>query len=140
MELLLRKLDEFAASEGAQLLLVMDEHQDRDAWVDQAARMMYQNADKLRHFIEPPYQVESHRYQTVQCADWICGLIGRFGAYRADPDAYSDWQWAEQVFAPRIDDLALCKQLTLILPTAELSATAKPPCAPELGPEPSGED
>jgi len=27
------------------------------------------------------FQLESHRYQTMQAADWIAGLIGRLGAY-----------------------------------------------------------
>lgn len=30
--------------------------------------------------IEPPVQAESHLFQTLQCADWLCGLIGRIAA------------------------------------------------------------
>jgi hypothetical protein len=119
-ELLLRRLDAFGASEGAQVLVIMDEHQDRDALLDQAARMMYHDAERLQHLLEPPYEVESHRYLTVQCADWICGLIGRFGAYRAAPDDFAEFEWAEARFAPRVDKLAICKELPLLVSETEI--------------------
>lgn len=128
LELLLRKLDDFAAAEGAEVLVVMDEHQDREILLDQAARMMYADADKLRHLLEPPYQVESHRYQTVQCADWICGLVGRFGAYRASPEEFAEFAWAETAFAPRVDRIAICAGMPLatVLPPATTIAAPVP--------------
>jgi hypothetical protein len=119
-ELLLRRLDAFAASKGAQVLVIMDEHQDRDAILDQAARMMYHDAERLQHLLEPPYEVESHRYLTVQCADWICGLIGRFGAYRAQRDDFAEFEWAEARFAPRVDERAICKELPLLMSETEI--------------------
>lgn len=119
-EHLLRRLDAFGASVGAQVLVIMDEHEDRDALLDQAARMMYYDAERLQHLLEPPYQVESHRYLTVQCADWICGLIGRFGAYRAQPEDFAEFKWAEAKFAPRVDRIAICKELPLLIPETEI--------------------
>jgi hypothetical protein len=121
LEALLRELDRFGADNDAEVLVVMDEHQERDVVLDQAARMMYSDPEKLQHLLEPPYQVESHRYQTVQCADWICGIVGRFGALRAAPGEFGEFKWAEEAaFAPRIERLAICKHLTLppVLPAA----------------------
>ena len=31
-------------------------------------------------WIKQPFHLESHRYQNLQAADWIAGLIGRLGA------------------------------------------------------------
>lgn len=119
-ELLLRRLNAFGASKGAHVLVVMDEHEDRDALLDQAARMMYHDAERLQHLLEPPYEVESHRYLTVQCADWICGLIGRFGAYRAAPEGFAEFAWAEKEFAPLVDQMAICKELPLLLADTDI--------------------
>lgn len=54
-----------------------------------------------RKLIEPPMQVESHLYQTVQAADWICALLGRLSAYLLDP-AWSEYEWAQRYFAERL--------------------------------------
>ena len=40
-----------------------------------------------RQLIKPPFDLESHRYQTVHAADWIASLVGRLGAFRKEPDA-----------------------------------------------------
>jgi hypothetical protein len=143
-ELLLRRINSFAANQGAQVLVVMDEHEHRDMLLDQAARMMYHDSERLRNLLEPPYEVESHRYLTVQCADWICGLVGRFGAYRADPVEFLEFEWAEEKFAPRVDRAAILGELALgttveSLPsllseeTAELSPGGERPVAPDSG-------
>jgi len=50
----------------------------------------HQDADKL---LEPPLEVESHLYQTVQCADWICAILGRIASFKYDPD-FEEFQWA----------------------------------------------
>lgn len=112
-ELLLRRIDFFAAEQRAEVLVVMDEHEHREMLLDQAARLMYHDSERLRNLLEPPYQVESHRYLTVQCADWICGLVGRFGSYRAEPADFVEFEWAEEKFAPRVDRVAIFKELTL---------------------------
>ena len=52
-------------------MLVLDEHGQRDTLVTEAAMAMYNSAEPRRCLIEPPFQVESHRYQTMQAADWI---------------------------------------------------------------------
>lgn len=140
LEALLRHLDHFGAAEKAEVLVVMDEHHERDIVLDQAARMMYSEPERLRHLLEPPYQVESHRYQTVQCADWVCGLVGRFGAYRAAPDEFGDFQWAEDAFAPRVDALAICEGMPLAAALPLDTEQAESAGAPETltgGPAPA---
>lgn len=129
LEALLRELDQFGAAENAEVLVVMDEHQERDIVLDQAARMMYSDPERLRHLLEPPYQVESHRYQTVQCADWICGLVGRYGAFRAAPHEFGEFRWAEEAFAPRVDSLAICARVALPPALPPASQIADPACA-----------
>lgn len=57
-----------------------------------------QDADKL---LEPPLEVESHLYQTVQCADWICALLGRISAFKYDPD-FREFEWAIKYFGNRL--------------------------------------
>ncbi|MGV3492084.1 MAG: DUF3800 domain-containing protein [Devosia sp.] len=71
-------------------ILALDEHDQRDNLITAAARSMYGKKQPQRRLIEPPFQLESHRYQTMQAADWIAGLVGRLGAIWADPLAYPE--------------------------------------------------
>lgn len=87
-------------------LLTLDEHDQRDALITQAALAMY-GAERRRCLIEPPFQVESHRYQTMQAADWIAGLVGRLGAYWKAPDEYSENAIFQSYFAARLNQCAL---------------------------------
>ena len=41
--------------------------------------------------IEPPFQVESHLYQTIQAADWLATWIGRLMARRVDHSSIGIW-------------------------------------------------
>lgn len=104
-ELLLRRIDSFAAEQRAEVLVMMDEHEHRDMLLDQAAGMMYHDSERLRNLLEPPYQVESHRYLQSSArtglADWwgVSGLIGRnrriswnsSGRKRNSPRASTEW-------------------------------------------------
>jgi len=83
-------------------LIVMDQHQEREAIITEVARAMFSKKNPHRRLIEPPFQVESHRYQTVQAADWICGLIGRLGAYGTKSEEFAEFEWAERYFGARI--------------------------------------
>ena len=120
---MLTTVNAFAASKKAKIMIVMDEHQDRDAILTAASQAMFRPHFQKRHIIEPPFQVESHRYQTCQCADWLCGLYGRLGSFRAKPDEYSDMDWAEKYFATRIENVAWQSSLKLVdtvLPRTDL--------------------
>jgi len=98
----MRKLDQYAREHDAQIMIIMDKHQDREASLTRASQAMYGKTNPRRRIIEPPFQVESHRYQTCQCADWLCGLIGRIGAFQARRDEWNDMAWIETYFLNRV--------------------------------------
>lgn len=60
---------------------------------------------------EPPYQLESHLYQNIQCADWFCGLLGRRFAYKVCPREYSEYNCVEDIFGKKIDELVKASNL-----------------------------
>lgn len=70
--------------------------------IAQASRDMFGGVQPRRSLIEPPFQLESHRYQTLQAADWVAGLIGRLGAYWADPDSYRENDVFRRYFENRL--------------------------------------
>ncbi len=89
----IKRLDEFCSRDckpRSNFLLALDEHDQRSALITQASQDMFGGDPPRRNLIEPPFQLESNRYQTIQAADWIAGLIGRMGAYWVDPVSYSE--------------------------------------------------
>lgn len=86
----------------ARMLIALDEHDQRDNLMTAASRSMYGGKTPYRRIIEPPFELESHRYQTMQAADWIAGLIGRFGAYWAAPDQYGENEVFLRYFGQRV--------------------------------------
>jgi hypothetical protein len=62
---------------------------------------MFGDARRER-MIEPPIQAESHLFQTLQCADWISGLVGRAGCYLVAPTEYQDLIWVPKYFSHRL--------------------------------------
>lgn len=91
-------------------LMILDEvdNQSRQEALASATGFMFGSRDG-RHLTEPPMQVESHLYPTVQCADWICALLGRTTAYLADPVTYSDFGWAHRMFGKTLSELTTSK-------------------------------
>lgn len=75
--------------------------------MERLARDFGQRSPELRMtMIEPPIQAESHFFQTLQCADWLCGLIGRIGCYKVLPDQYPELDWTETYFSARLAAIA----------------------------------
>jgi hypothetical protein len=106
----IKRLDQYCDAdcvEQSRMMIFMDEHSEREALVTEASRSMFNRDSPRRHLIEPPVQVESHRYQTLQAADWICGLVGRLGAYWVDPTAFGELSWAQDLFAKRIAQVSI---------------------------------
>ena len=83
-------------------IVILDEHDQRSVLITAAAQSMYGN-ERRRHLIEPPFHVESHRYQTLQAADWITGLVGRLGAIWAAPEAYPENEPFRRYFEHRVN-------------------------------------
>lgn len=84
-------------------IVILDEHDQRSALITAAGRSMYGRNEPRRQLIEPPFHVESHRYQTLQAADWIAGLVGRLGAIWADPEAYPENEVFRRYFEHRVN-------------------------------------
>lgn len=107
-----RKIDRFCAEKRHTFMLFIDEQNAGDKWrernVEACTLAMFEDpTEKCRTLIEPPIQGESHLFQTLQCADWICGLVGRLTAFEVAPDEYADWADFKKYFADRIQDAAL---------------------------------
>jgi ribonucleotide reductase alpha subunit len=93
----IKRLNQHAREHNSCFQIILDQHASREKILTTASIAMFRDASSNR-LIEPPYQVESHRYQTVQAADWICGLLGRLGAYWAEPEEWPDMIWAKERF------------------------------------------
>lgn len=74
----------------ARFLLALDEHPRRAELLTAVGRDMHSGSDPRRQLVEPPFHLESHRYQTVQAADWIAALVGRLGAHWKEPEAWPE--------------------------------------------------
>ena len=102
----IKRINDFCVKDRGRrdnFIVILDEHDQRSALVTAAGRSMYGKAEPRRHLIEPPFHVESHRYQTLQAADWIAGLVGRLGAIWADPTAYPENEVFRRYFEHRVN-------------------------------------
>ena len=129
----MKRLNQYAGERDAEMIIVMDEHQDRDAILTRASQAMYGGPAPRRRIIEPPFQVESERYQTCQCADWLCGLIGRVGAYQARPDEWADMAWTQTYFQDRLDAAASRSSIRLQTATAPIETVEDLPEVVDAG-------
>lgn len=103
----IRNIDQFCGPSGSTFILLLDEQKAGDDWrernVEACTLAMFEDKEqKCRALIEPPLQAESHLFQTLQCADWICGLVGRLQAHSAEPADYPEWEVFDRYFAQRI--------------------------------------
>lgn len=84
-------------------IIIIDEHPSRIKLMERALKTMYgEDRETTYRLIQPPFQVESHLYQTIQAADWIATIVGTLATYDARPIEYSDRQWAEKYFRDRL--------------------------------------
>lgn len=104
----IRRLNNYCRSNDSVFSLFLDSvdstegrNKFRTQSVEQAGREMFGGAHCSR-LVEPPYQLESHLYQTMQCADWICALIGRRLALGHSTE-FSEYAPIETYFGQRLD-------------------------------------
>ena len=88
----------------AHFLLALDEHPRRAELLTAVGRDMYGGGAR-RQLVEPPFHLESHRYQTVQAADWVAALVGRIEAFRAEPDAWPENEVFDRYFGRRLAEV-----------------------------------
>lgn len=98
-EVIKRLNNEFIKSND-QFLIVIDEHPDRAKIVEAACITMF--ADSKFSIIEAPFQVESHLYQTIQCADWLCAIYGKISYFDCEPKVKHDYECFKKYFGERI--------------------------------------
>ena len=103
----IKRLDEFCDEDcdpSGNFVLALDEHDQRSKLITVAARNMFGGPQPRRRLVEPPFQLESHRYQTLQAADWIAGLVGRIGAHWSAPDEFGENAVFRKYFEKRLHD------------------------------------
>lgn len=105
----IKRIDQFCAARNAHFQIILDELKNQDDFraqiVAEASRQMFGAAARMT-MIEPPIQAESHLFQTLQCADWLCGLVGRVGCFQVLPESYADLSWTEKYFIHRLNRAA----------------------------------
>lgn len=99
----IRRLNDYCEANSSNIFIVLDQMDDalRKNGVERAGKSMF-GTDNCKRLIEPPVQVESHLYQTLQCADWVCGLLGRLFSYDARPAEYPENLLVKTLFEERI--------------------------------------
>jgi hypothetical protein len=108
----IRDLERCFANKAQNFLIILDEHQSRVQLLESAVKTMFGSEYPARHLLEPPYQVESHLYQTIQAADWIAAIVGPLLTYRIAPQQFADREWAEKYFGKRIDAASTHSKIT----------------------------
>jgi hypothetical protein len=114
-------MNQACVDRNAQFLMVLDEQDGgfRPQIVAEASRQMFGN--ERFTMIEPPIQAESHLFQTLQCADWLCGLLGRVGCYRARPDEYPELAWTTKYFLARLNRVVVRSGIRLERPASPMA-------------------
>ena len=69
------------------------------------------NGYTCKSLMEPPYQLESHLYQNLQCADWFCGLLSRCLSYEILPDQYDNYKVFKKYFWPKLKTILKASSL-----------------------------
>ncbi|MDR1660979.1 MAG: DUF3800 domain-containing protein [Azoarcus sp.] len=104
----IKRLDQFCVARGAHFQMILDEQKEVDfrAQIVAEASIQMFGEEARGTMIEPPIQAESHLFQTLQCADWLCGLIGRVGCYEVASDVYPELDWTSRYFTGRLRQIA----------------------------------
>jgi hypothetical protein len=104
---LIKRLDQEFEQLSSSGLIVLDQQEKnvmRGEIVENASMTMYSTSEPRRNIIEPPIEAESHLYQTLQCADWICGIVGRLEYYEVEKDA--DYEVFHKYFHERLEKIS----------------------------------
>jgi Protein of unknown function (DUF3800) len=105
---ILMRLERACRERNAEFLVILDDNDrdfSRDVILKKAQQVMF-GEDACTRLIEVPLQVESIIYPSVQCADWICGLLGRYGSYVVRPDEFGAFSWAHSRFETSLRHVA----------------------------------
>lgn len=92
--------------------------------VEEAGKSMFGHAN-CHCMVEPPFQVESHLYQTIQCADWVCGIVGKIFANICSSE-FSEYDVHTKYFKSRIDAV---QKFSALRRRRRARIISCPPCA-----------
>ena len=115
----IKRLDSYFSNNSATFSLFLDavDSQDQGAKrrfrlksIEAAGKSMF-GSEHCLSLQEPPYQLESHLYQNLQCTDWFCGLFGRRYAFKTCPKEYSEFECVEKYFGSRLDTILRAHKL-----------------------------
>ena len=110
----IHRINQFCEPQEHNFALILDEHEQRSSLVTAASVKMYaKTPGRSRYLIEPPFHLESDRYQTVQAADWIAGLVGRWGAWLAVPASYPENEVFVKYFRDQIESASVRSSIRL---------------------------
>lgn len=110
----IRRLDKYCRNNGATFSLLLDAIDSDEPGAKRKFRLSSINAASSEMFglhhgyscnslLEPPYQLESHLYQNLQCADWICGLLNRYLTFIVESEEYPDYEIFSKYFSSRLE-------------------------------------
>lgn len=104
---LIKRLDEECEVGQHHFMLMLDQSDDvtRQGLIETASIAMFGDTPR-KHLIEPPTQIESHLYQTIQYADWLCGLFGRLSKFWVDEVHFDEYRVFDTYFADRIKKIS----------------------------------
>ena len=111
-----RRLDNFCSRNNATFSMLLDSIDSDEPGAHRKFRLKGISAAASEMFgthqgysketlLEPPYQLESHLYQNLQCADWFCALVARRLARSVRPDQYGDYEIVEKYFGARLNSV-----------------------------------
>jgi hypothetical protein len=104
-----KRVHHFCETRSAKAIIVIDQcggANFRTETVDTSAQSIFGSAE-YSSIIEPIFQAESHLYQNLQCADWICAVLSRVYMYEYDRVQYKELEWTQQYgYAQIIKDAA----------------------------------
>lgn len=119
----IKRVEAFAERRESTVSIVLDQVSSigqindlRAAVVSQACIEMFGANHRIR-LIEPPMQVESHLYQTVQCADWLCALIARVETFQLDPESFHAYEAFDQYFGARVKEASIQSGVRRTIPS-----------------------
>jgi len=96
-------------NEDAGYLKFLDRREEqtyRDSLVTVTQQKMYRKNPRWT-LLEASTQVESHRYQLMQAADWICALIGRIETYHTRKQEYPEYDWTDKYFTDSLNRISV---------------------------------
>ncbi len=102
----IKRLDNFCMKKNANLLLCADYHSNRKMMIETCGIEMFGISNRTS-LLEPMFHADSHLYQTVQFADWIAAIIGKYETYNARPDEYTDYQKFHHYFDKRLQQASI---------------------------------